>query len=107
VAQANSNHLVRLRVTDNGLPNLSATQQFNVLVNPLATPLVTPATISSNRIQLTITGDAGPDYTVQASTNLSTWTNLFTTNSPALPLLWVDTNANSFPRRFYRAVPDP
>lgn len=107
VAQANSNHLVRLRVTDNGLPNLSATQQFNVLVNPLATPFVAPAAISSNRIQLTITGDSGPDYTVQASTNLAAWTNVFTTNMPVLPFHWIETNTAGFLKRFYRVILGP
>lgn len=107
VAQADSTNLFRVRVTDNGAPNLSATQQFNVFVNPLMTPLITPATFSNNQLRLTITGDFGPDYTVQGTTNLADWTNLFTTNSPTLPLNWTDTNAASFLKRFYRAVPGP
>jgi hypothetical protein len=78
-----------------------------VTVLPFGTPVVAPAALSSNRVQLTVTGDAGPDYTVQASTNLSSWTNLFTTNAPALPFLWIDTNTTGFQKRFYRAVPAP
>jgi hypothetical protein len=58
-------------------------------------------------MQWTLHGPAGPDYTVQASTNLGTWTNLFTTNSPALPLNWMETNASGLFRRFYRVILGP
>ena len=49
-----------------------------------------------------ITGDYGPDYAIEASTNLLDWATLFTTNSPALPFDWLDADTNSFPQRFYR-----
>lgn len=49
----------------------------------------------------------GPDYSVLASTNLLTWTNLFTTNPAALPFNWTDTNAVNWPRRFYRVIIGP
>jgi hypothetical protein len=65
------------------------------------------AICAGNQVQLSVSGDQGPDYTVQASTNLSTWINLFTTNAPALPFLWIDTNTTGFQKRFYRAVPTP
>ena len=46
--------------------------------------------------------DYGPDYSVEASTDLVTWTPLFTSNAPALPFLWSDTYTNAFSQRFYR-----
>jgi hypothetical protein len=107
VAYANSSNVVILKVADNGSPVLASTQSFVVTVLPFAQPGIAPSTLTSNRVQLTVSGDAGPDYTVQASTNLSTWTNLFTTNAPALPFHWIDTNTAGFLKRFYRAVPGP
>ena len=38
VALADSTNLFRVKVADNGAPSLSATQQFNVFVNPLLGP---------------------------------------------------------------------
>jgi hypothetical protein len=49
-----------------------------------------------------LTGDAGPDYAVQASTNLVTWQSLFTNHLPTPPFNWSDANAGDFTRRFYR-----
>lgn len=55
-------------------------------------------------IQLLISGDAGPDYGLEASTNLVDWETCFTTNAPALPFGWADTNSVNVPARFYRAL---
>jgi len=44
---------------------------------------------------------------VQASTNMVNWTDLFVTNAPPLPFNWTDTNASSFPKRFYRVLVGP
>jgi hypothetical protein len=107
VAQADTTNLFRVRVTDNGAPNLSATQQFNVVVNPLAVPLVTTLALTNSQLRLALSGDFGPDYTVQATTNLVDWTNLFTTNSPTLPFNWTDTNAAGLLKRFYRVLLGP
>lgn len=54
--------------------------------------------------QFSITGPAGKTANVDASPNLSTWTNIgsvFLTNGSAI---FVDSSANSFSRRFYRAT---
>ena len=58
-------------------------------------------------MSLTCNGTAGPDYAVQASTNLTQWSTLFTTNSPSLPFSWTDTNTSAFPARFYRLQAGP
>ncbi len=107
VAQAPTTNPIMLEVTDNGSPSLSATQQFTVFVNPLVGPSVTSLTLSNGQSRLLITGDLGPDYTVQATTNFTSWTNLLVTNSPTLPLNWTDTNAGSFLWRFYRVLLGP
>jgi len=61
----------------------------------------------SNRFGGVINGDAGPDYVLEASTNLADWSRIVTLPSPALPAVWTDTNAESFERRFYRAKLGP
>jgi len=46
---------------------------------------------------------AGPDYSIEASTNLVDWAAVFTTNAPAMPFRWSDTAATS-QIAFYRAL---
>src|SRR5262249_34026926 len=106
MAQANSTNSFSVVVTDNGVPNLSATQSFAVIVNKLSLPTLAPM-MDNSQFGFLANGDFGPDYTIQASTNLTAWTNLFTTNSPALPFSWVDTNSPLFPQRFYRLLLGP
>jgi hypothetical protein len=96
-----------LKVTDSGNPNLSATQSFIVLVNPLAPTLASPVSWSNGQFVLQVSGQAGPDYAVLGSTNLTDWNTLFTTNSPAMPFEWVDTNAAALPNQFYRIEVGP
>ena len=102
ISQANASYPIAVTVADHGNPPLSATQTFNVFVNLAAKPQVTSAAIANGLFQLTINGDAGPDYIVLASTNLTDWTSIFTNSSPTLPLIWNDTNSAGFTQRFYR-----
>ena len=50
---------------------------------------------------LWVNGDGGPDYTIQFSTNLVSWSLLATVDSPLLPFTWGDTNAIKFNSEFY------
>ena len=105
VAQANSSNWVQVRVSDNGTPALSATQSFRVTVLPVPKPVLGSLFWSSAQFGLSVSGDFGLDYTIQASTNLcesSNWVTVFVSNSPALPFTFTDTNTSSFPQRFYR-----
>jgi pectin methylesterase-like acyl-CoA thioesterase len=108
VAQSDSTNNVSVVVTDNGTPNLSATNNFTVTVNLLTAPVVTAPAVSGGQFSLTITGQTGPDYTVQVSTNLTdvNWQTILTTNSPALPFTFTDTNG-SLPLQFYRILVGP
>ena len=96
-----------LVVTDNGTPNLSATQSFNIFVTRPAQPNIQSTSLAGGTFQFQIYGDAGPDYTIQASTNLVNWSPLFTTNSPALPFNWSDPNAANFNQRYFRILLGP
>lgn len=104
MAQAGTN-TISVAVTDNGSPNLGATQTFNVVVNLPPSPSVRPAGLTNGQIQLLINGASGPDYYVQASSNLVNWTTVDTNLSAVVPFLWTDTNR--FPRRFYRVLLGP
>ncbi len=101
VTQANSTNSFTLKVSDNGTPSLSATQSFAVVVNPLIAPTVSNVSVAGGQFSFNISGQSGPDYAIETSTNLTQWSNIFITNSPALPFNWTDTNS-AVPMRFYR-----
>ena len=106
VTQANTTNLVTIEVSDSGTPGQSATQSFTVTVNPLTQPSVISSTVGG-QLHLTVTGEVGPDYAVQSSTNLAGWQTIFTTNSPPAPFDWTDPDTSTFPVRFYRIVAGP
>lgn len=101
VTQANSTNNFTLKVSDNGAPSLSATQSFSVFVNPLSVPAVSNVSVAGGQFSFSVSGQSGPDYAIETSTNLTQWSNVFITNSPALPFTWTDATTNS-PRSFYR-----
>jgi hypothetical protein len=110
VAQADATYRFNVSVTDNGSPSLSATQRFNVTVAPVAKPQLSSYTYQNSSFQLQVNGDAGPDYIVQASTNLADaggWFSIFTNHSPALPFVWSDNVASNYLTRFYRILLAP
>ena len=109
IAQSPSTQTVSVVAADNEVPPLTATQSFTVTVNQPASPTINAASIANGQLGFWINGDAGPDYTIEASTNLTSWTPVNTISSPSLPYFWVDTNADSlsYPSLFYRVVLGP
>jgi hypothetical protein len=107
VSDANTTNVVTIQVTDDGAPTMSATQSFSVIVNPPTQPDVSSPAWASGQFSLSVNGQSGPDYAVQASTNLADWQSVFTTNSPTMPFEWADPDAGTFPMRFYRIVVGP
>jgi hypothetical protein len=106
VTQANATNSFTLQVSDNGTPPLSATQSFSVIVNPLSPSGVSTISLAGGQFSFKVSGQSGPDYAIETSTNLTQWSNVFITNSPALPFTWTDNVTNS-PRRFYRVKLGP
>ena len=106
--QASSSNAVSVVVTDNGIPNLSTTNSFSVSVNPLTQPSVGSAAYSAGQFTLSVSGQVGPDYTVQVSTNLAGgfWSTLYTTNPAAMPFSFTDPNG-ALPVQFYRILVGP
>jgi hypothetical protein len=107
IAQSPSTQTVAVVVSDNGAPALAATNNFTVTVIQPAFPILNAAAVSNGQFEFWINGDGGPDYTIQSSTNLTSWASLWTNNSPAMPYPWVDTNAMSDPFSFYRVLLGP
>jgi len=107
IAQAPSTQNVTVAVSDNGSPVLTATQSFSVNVIQPATPTINTASVTNGQFGFLINGDTGPDYTIEASTNLTFWVPLFTNSSPSLPYFWADTNSTTYPFLFYRVLLGP
>ena len=101
IAQSPSTNFISLIVTDNGAPNLSATQSFSVFVLRPGTPILTSPNLSNGIFGITVSGDLGPDYGLYASTNLINWQLLQQTNPPISPFRLIDPTATNFNRRFY------
>jgi hypothetical protein len=106
VTQANSTNNFTLEVSDNGTLPLSATQSFSVIVNPLFAPGISSISFAGGQFSFDVSGQSGPDYAIEISTNLTQWSNVFITNSPTLPFNWVDA-ATNLPFRYYRVKLGP
>ncbi len=109
VGAADTTNLITVVVTDNGSPNLSGTNSFNIIVNPVTQPTVSTVSYAGGQFTFAVNGQVGPDYEVQVSTNLAggNWTSLYTTNSPPSPFTFTDSNAGTVPVQFYRIVVGP
>ena len=106
VAQTAATNPVILKVSDNGVPPMSATQQFKIMVNALVLPSLGTPQFLGNSVQVSVNGQSGPNYSMFASTNLLDWQWLLTTNAPVLPWIFADLQATNFKRRFYRVGAD-
>jgi hypothetical protein len=106
LSQANSVNEISVQAAVSGVPALSATNSFEITVNPVVAPGVS-ASVSAGRVNLVMSGAPGPDYTLLVSSNLTGWQVLWATNSPMLPAMFVDTNMGNLPARFYRAQIGP
>jgi len=106
VTQANSTNPFSVVVSDNGSLSLSATQNFSIIVNPLSAPVIATPTLGAGQISLSIGGQVGPDYAVQASSNLVDWRTLLITNPAGMPFSW-STNAGGLPAQYYRIQVGP
>jgi hypothetical protein len=106
IAQTGPN-LLNVIVSDNGSVSLRATQSFAVTVNRPIQPGLSNASVASGKFGITISGDTGPDYTVQASSNLLNWSPILTTNPQTTPFLFLDPAATNYNQRFYRVLLGP
>jgi hypothetical protein len=97
-----------VRVTDNSVPPLSATETFLVSVpqSPSNAVLTDPA-FSNGQFQCQVHGPAGAEYIVQATGALTgEWTPLQTNTPATTPFIFTDTNS-ILTNRFYRVQVNP
>jgi hypothetical protein len=106
VTQANTTNPFAVIVTDSGTPSLSATQSFSATISPLARPQISMVALASSQLALQINGDSGPDYQIQASTNLVNWSAVLTTSSPHMPCVWTNSTTDT-PMNFFRILTGP
>src|SRR5207248_2572743 len=78
VSQAGSTNLIIQTVSDNGIPAMSATNSFKVIVNPVISPEISSFSFNASALNLSVSGGLGPDYTLLTSTNLVDWQPLLT-----------------------------
>jgi hypothetical protein len=109
VINSDTTNGIQIVATDNGSPNLSATNSFSVIVNLLTSPTVSDPSYAGGQFSLTVAGQTGPDYALEVSTNLSSgiWTTLLITNSPPSPFTFTDPAAGTEPTQFYRVKTGP
>lgn len=107
VSQAGTTNLVSVQAANNGTPALMATQNFYITVHPVNPPVIAGGILPNGGLTVTVHGDAGPDYSLQASTNLAQWEALLTNLAPTLPFSWTDVTATNFTSRFYRVQLSP
>jgi hypothetical protein len=105
IAQSPSSNSFSIVVSDNGTPSLSGTQRLQVNVSRPANPQISAPSLSGGLLQFNIGGDAGPDYIVEVSTDLSVpnnWQAVLTNYSPSLPLQFSDHLTTNSSQRYYR-----
>jgi len=85
----------------------SDSKSFNVTVNPIAPVTLNAISYVSNHFTLRINGFVGPDYTLQASTNLVNWAVLSSSTPLSMPVTNVDNNAVASTNHFYRVLLGP
>jgi hypothetical protein len=78
------------------------TQSF--VVAPPDITLVSLGFQTKGGFQMVFYGSVGSNYTLEASTSLTSWTSLFGFGCTNSPTVLLDTSATNFSRRFYRAV---
>ena len=100
-------NLVSVKVTDNSVTPLSATNSFKVIVTP-SPPVLTNLLASSHSFQFSFHTLSNTTWRIDASTNLNAATNwlpIFTnTAGTSGTLQFTDLLATNYPWRFYRAV---
>jgi hypothetical protein len=81
---------------------------FNVIATPWVPQITAPTQVASSQFQMTVTGVAGQNYTLQMSTNLisTNWSSLFITNLASSSFPFDDPNATN-QQRFYRVQVGP
>jgi hypothetical protein len=100
-------NLVSVKVTDNSVTPLSATNSFKVIVTPFP-PVLTNLLAGSHSFQFSFHTLSNTTWRIDAATNLdaaTNWLPIFTnTAGTSGTLQFTDLLATNYLRRFYRAA---
>ncbi|MEN9602638.1 MAG: tRNA(Glu)-specific nuclease WapA precursor, partial [Verrucomicrobiota bacterium] len=119
VGQAGTTNLVRVRVTDNGVPALSVTNSFTLIVRlPAPIPPSAPKIAAGNEVpqlvvksvgtdgttELEITAASGEQWLLESSTTASSWTevSVVTGQGPLSPVKVSVASSEKDSIRFWR-----
>ena len=108
IAQSPTTNPISFKVTDSA--SLDATNNFWVTVNAPNRPTIGAPAWNNGVFSMLVSGTTGPDYILQASTNLANpaaWNTVLTSNSPPLPFTFTDPNATEYDWQFYRILLGP
>lgn len=105
-AQAGTTNRISIRATDNGVPPLSDSKAFTVLVAGLVSvpAQVSVSLFATGEVKLGWTTTPGRTYTLQRSVDLADWQDLTTITSSATSFEYVDAVGPDVSSRFYRVV---
>ncbi len=110
MAQSPSTNLIVVQVSDNGTPMMAATQTWLVtVIQPVPPSLSVPALLDGN-FSMTVSGDSGPDYVVENTTNLggpANWQPVFTNLAAVTPFQFTAAGTVGSPPKFYRVRLQP
>ena len=101
-----------LYVVDDALMDLGAIAggwSLTLAWGPIALPirLAQPTVMSNRCLQVTLQAQSGHTYTIEASSDLLTWTPILTNTLSGPTWDFVDPSSTNFAHRFYRAVLSP
>jgi hypothetical protein len=97
---------ISVKVTDNSVPPLSATNNFKVRVTPVPPDLTAAHLLAGGHsFQFSLLTLSNTTWRIDASSNLLNWQPVFTNQAGTDGTLqFTDLLATNFPQRFYRAV---
>lgn len=85
----------------------SVSNSFSLTVLPSQPPSLSSIEQVDGRMFIHVDGQPGSDYEVLASSDLTNWVSVLTTNPLAMPFLFEDPDAGNFIERFYRVRQAP
>jgi hypothetical protein len=91
-----------------GVVALARDTAFPIVTRPAPVrPVLKPKMLGGGACQLTFTGESNRFYHLQATTNWTSWPDLFVTNLPGTQGSFTDSEAAGLKRRFYRIQVGP
>jgi hypothetical protein len=100
-----------LWATSQTIASNSVFNSYRSVVPPITiippNPILSSPTVVGGQFQFTMNGTPGYLHTIQASTNLTTWNDLYQWTPLTMPVVFAETNLSTFTKRFYRVIISP